>query len=423
MSEFTGERVIPGEVDIDLLNEHVARYAFAARLARGKRVLDAGCGAGYGAARLTACARQVVAIDIAPEAVEGACRQYGFARLQFLRGDCRDLPFQSGSFDLVVAFEVIEHLQEWERLLAEARRVLAPCGEMIISTPNRLYYSESRPGPNPFHVHEFDYEEFCSQLRRYFPHFQVFLQNHAEGVVFSPPELTGAATTVESGAGDPATSHFFVAVCSGRPLHGSPAFVYIPQSGNVLRERERHIALLEGELEQKNRWLEETKESLAALDREHREFRQRAQEIVDALEQENARKTEWGRQLETELERLKGLIETLQAELAERTAWALQLDAERSELAANYERLNQEAEKVRADLTACVDQLHQTEAELEERTRWALGLDQRVKDLDIQVQQLTNDLNSLFGSLAYRIGKRVGLAPIPPSDPRGRRNP
>ena len=46
MAEFTGERVIPGEVDVDLLNEHVARYAFAARLARGKRVLDAGCGGG-----------------------------------------------------------------------------------------------------------------------------------------------------------------------------------------------------------------------------------------------------------------------------------------------------------------------------------------------------------------------------------------
>jgi hypothetical protein len=45
LAEFTGERLIPGEVDIDLLNEHMARYHFAVRLARGKRVLDAGCGA------------------------------------------------------------------------------------------------------------------------------------------------------------------------------------------------------------------------------------------------------------------------------------------------------------------------------------------------------------------------------------------
>ena len=52
MAEFTGERLIPGQVDVDLLNEHMARYTFAVRLARGKRVLDAGCGAGYGSAEL-----------------------------------------------------------------------------------------------------------------------------------------------------------------------------------------------------------------------------------------------------------------------------------------------------------------------------------------------------------------------------------
>ena len=52
LAEFTGERVIPGEVDADLLNEHVARYLFAARMAGGRRVLDAGCGSGYGVAEL-----------------------------------------------------------------------------------------------------------------------------------------------------------------------------------------------------------------------------------------------------------------------------------------------------------------------------------------------------------------------------------
>ena len=65
MSEFTGERVIPGQVDVDLLNEHLARYSFAARLARGKRVLDAGCGAGYGSAELARSAESVVGVDVA----------------------------------------------------------------------------------------------------------------------------------------------------------------------------------------------------------------------------------------------------------------------------------------------------------------------------------------------------------------------
>ena len=50
--EFTGERVVPGQTDVDLMNEHLARYGFAESLVAGKRVLDAGCGVGYGAARL-----------------------------------------------------------------------------------------------------------------------------------------------------------------------------------------------------------------------------------------------------------------------------------------------------------------------------------------------------------------------------------
>ena len=68
MAEFTGERVIPGQVDADLLNEHMARYAFAARLSRRKQVLDAGCGSGYGSAELAKAAAGVLGIDRSAEA-------------------------------------------------------------------------------------------------------------------------------------------------------------------------------------------------------------------------------------------------------------------------------------------------------------------------------------------------------------------
>jgi len=130
--EFTGERVVPGQVDADLLNEHLARYAFAARLARGRRVLDAGCGTGYGSAELAATAFSVIGADLAADAVDYARAEYRLPNLRFEQASCNALPHRDAIFDMVVAFEVIEHLPRWREFLLEARRVLASNGLFIV---------------------------------------------------------------------------------------------------------------------------------------------------------------------------------------------------------------------------------------------------------------------------------------------------
>ena len=121
MKEFTGERVIPGLVDDELWDEHVARYAFASRLASGKRVLDIGCGNGYGVAQMARTAAFAVGIDSAAEAADAI----------FVQASATALPFKPESFDLITAFEVIEHLNAWEQMLAEATRAASgrhvPC--------------------------------------------------------------------------------------------------------------------------------------------------------------------------------------------------------------------------------------------------------------------------------------------------------
>jgi len=413
VTPFTGERVIPGEVDVDLLNEHLARYAFAARLSRGKLVLDAGCGVGYGSARLAIPARRVIGLELAADAVAMAHDRYALPNLQFLQGDCRALPFPDGSFDLITAFEVIEHLHEWDRLLSESRRVLAAWGALVVSTPNRLYYTEQRPTPNPFHAHEFDYAEFRSALQQHFPHVRIFLENHTASVVFAPTEPSGVETAIEHLADDPDGAHFFVAVCSPRPLHGGPAFVFVPQSANVLREREHHIALLEGELDQKNRWLEESKQALHELHQRYQALEAEATQVIHSLEEENATKTAWNHQTQEELDRLKAVLESLRAEFDERSRWAMQLEAERSEMEANYQRLGEAEENVRQDLKACVDQLHATEAELESRTTWAQNLEQEVNNLRQRLADLTASLTGILQSPGYRVAKRLGLSPKP----------
>jgi SAM-dependent methyltransferase len=400
--EFTGERVIPGQVDADLLNEHLARYAFAARLARGKRVLDAGCGAGYGAAELAESAFSVVGADIAADAVAFAREHYPLPHLAFEQASCTALPHPDAAFDLVVAFEVIEHLPGWRDFLLEVRRVLAPTGQFIVSTPNKLYYAESRSraGANPFHVHEFEFDEFRAELSAFFPHISLFLENHVEGVAFRPLHEGAGGTTevrVDGGETPPAESHFFVAVCAHRPQTGNPTFVYVPSAANVLRERETHIALLEGELRRKDDWLEDAKRDLGDLDREHRK-------LTAELEESNR----WAGRLDRELAASGVRIVELQHELAAGQAAAqariAELDRENRTKSEWAQQLDAQLDGKLQELARCVEYLHAAEKTVEERTRWAQGL-------NAEVAQLRRSLDLLEASRWVRLGRRVGLGP------------
>ncbi len=322
MIEFTGERVVPDQVDVDLWNEHLARYAFAARLAGGKWVLDAGCGSGYGSAELAATARTVIGLDVSADAVGYARQSYGSPNVSFVEASCASLPIASESIDLVVAFEVIEHVADWQAFLHDVQRVLAPGGRLVISTPNKDYYAETRrhTGPNPYHVHEFDFAEFTTELRARFPHVALYLENHVEAIAF-PQADSSANGTPEllqvGGAADPATAHFFLAVCSSNP-QPPPAFLYVPSTANVLRERELHIDKIEIDL---------------------RRLRTEKQELVDMFRAQTAELAEMAAgyeakivQLQNELAEMsagyEAKIAELETENLDKTKWAQRLDAQ-----------------------------------------------------------------------------------------------
>ncbi|HTX33894.1 MAG TPA: methyltransferase domain-containing protein [Bryobacteraceae bacterium] len=415
MVEFTGERVIPDQVNVDLLNEHMARYMFAARLASGKRVLDAGCGAGYGSAELARTAHRVVGIDRAPEALAFAREHYQAANLEFQRASCAALPFPNAAFDLVVAFEIIEHLDAWREFLLEVRRVLAPAGQFLVSTPNRLYYKESRgsTGANPFHVHEFDFDEFRRELKLFFPHVSMYLENHTEGITFQPHEAGNTAEVrVEAAEAVAAESHFFLAVCADRPLVGNPTFVYVPRAANVLREREHHIVLLDSEIVRKNEWLADAQrrhEELLALFAEQKESLERSNRWAESLnrelderaaciaglQQELAREQEAARQM---AEGYAAKVAELEADIRDKTQWAIDTET----------RLTAEVRHQTGELGKAVEALHHTEQELDQRTRWALSLQE-------EGARLAQLLALVRGSRWVRLGRKVGLGPELPA--------
>lgn len=332
--EFTGERIIPGSVDDDLLNEHLCRYRFAQLLVEDKVVLDVGSGVGYGSRILAETAGSVLALDVAEEAVRYGGERYAGENIELVVGDCRELPLDGDSMDVVVSFELIEHLQAQDAHLLEVSRVLKPDGVTIISTPNRIFYSQESKRANPFHTHEFDFQEFRDFLKSVFGSVQIYFQNHVAGLIVGNPSLYREVTTcLEEEAGDlETTSNYFVAVCTHGREHqpASGNFCLLPGTGNLLRERQQNIQRLEEEVARLDRALTrlqgEYEERTGWAQQLNRRVRSRDQALM-RLRAEFEDRSRWAEELSRQLEEKDQAIVQLQSEFEERTRWALEMDA------------------------------------------------------------------------------------------------
>ncbi len=173
--DFTGERFIPG-VTGEIEMEHYHRYYLASEIVRGKQVLDIACGEGYGAALMSKWAQRVIGVDIDPDAVGHARDAYRSGNLEFHCGSCAAIPLPDASVDVVVSFETIEHHDQHHEMMEEIVRVLRPGGVLMMSSPDRVEYSE-RPGfHNEFHVKELDRTELENLITQYFPAFELYGQ-------------------------------------------------------------------------------------------------------------------------------------------------------------------------------------------------------------------------------------------------------
>ncbi|OGL45655.1 MAG: hypothetical protein A2W05_01840 [Candidatus Schekmanbacteria bacterium RBG_16_38_10] len=196
--EFTGERFIPGEGGAQIYYEHLNRYLLAQKLIRGKRVLDFGCGEGYGSNILSMKASSVIGLDISRETVENARVKYAKGNLNFIIGDCRSIPFKDNYFDVVISFEVIEHLEEQATMIEEANRILSHDGILIISSPNKKVFTEEGGALNKFHVKELYREEFVDLLEKYFSEVFLFGQDSVGGSIIWTEKRGSKKNSVEN---------------------------------------------------------------------------------------------------------------------------------------------------------------------------------------------------------------------------------
>ena len=255
------ERFEPAQLTGRIAYEHLHRYALCRDRVAGQRVLDVACGAGYGTNILAEVAAETVGVDIDAGAISRASKKYRRENLKFITADCCDMPFEASSFDVVVANEMIEHINDQESFLREVKRVLKPGGLLLVSTPNKPVYNRYKP-PNPFHVAEMDVAEFRRLLRRHFKHvrltglrmalvsaaFEVGAANH-------PSNLAAAKTyrAASSSSDWPQVSNdelsfddpeYLLASCSDDSLDEEPSFstVFFSNEDDLWLEHEKIMA-------------------------------------------------------------------------------------------------------------------------------------------------------------------------------------
>ena len=231
---FTGERFLP-EREGEIWYEHWHRYALARQLSQHCSVLDVACGEGYGAAMAAENADRVVGVDISPETILHAKTRYGhIANLDFIPASCDRLPFPDASFDLVISFETIEHIEMQQSFIAEIARVLRPDGLLLLSSPNKRLYSDAHDYHNEFHVRELYRNELEELLCEAFPFrswlgqkllFHSAIWPEGEPVV-ATEYLVGDGGKVAASACPAVEPMYYIVACSRNPSK-------LPQSLNT----------------------------------------------------------------------------------------------------------------------------------------------------------------------------------------------
>jgi 2-polyprenyl-3-methyl-5-hydroxy-6-metoxy-1,4-benzoquinol methylase len=246
-SDWSGER-LETYITNEIMVEHIHRYAIACELVQNKKVLDIACGEGYGSYLMANDAFSVTGIDINSIVIEKAREKYKRSNLQFLQGPADKIPVEDHVFDIVVSFETIEHLENHQLIFNEIKRVLKPEGVLIISTPNKLFYSDKNGYVNPFHKKELYLNEFKDLLSKSFINYRVYSQTYINGSLIREIDsesikdvYSGSYQNFYKMSGAPML--FMIAIASDQPLIEISGSIFIhPKSiSEMMKENEQII--------------------------------------------------------------------------------------------------------------------------------------------------------------------------------------
>lgn len=175
-----GERIYPGSVesveDYVLYLKHLFAYDYTkSKLITGQKILEVGCGEGYGTYLLAQSESNIIGVDIDSMTIDNANANYGSDNCGYQLYDGLKLPFADAEFDVVVSFQVIEHVFDDVAFLKEIKRVLKVGGVAYLATPCREY--RLRPGQKPwnrFHLREYGRDDFSNLLTGLFDDVRMY---------------------------------------------------------------------------------------------------------------------------------------------------------------------------------------------------------------------------------------------------------
>lgn len=195
--------------------EHIHRYELAAELCAGLKVLDLGCGTGYGSGILAAACRRVVGVDNDVATVDTAQATVGRETgADFEVGDAHEVLARplADEFDAIVLFETLEHLARPDEAIAALRARAEEGLKLLVSVPN----DKALRAENPYHVSTYGYED-AVELAAGFGDGALLFQFLAEGSIVrgeDADDSAGRLVAVERGEPEYA-NHFLVCINFG----------------------------------------------------------------------------------------------------------------------------------------------------------------------------------------------------------------
>jgi 2-polyprenyl-3-methyl-5-hydroxy-6-metoxy-1,4-benzoquinol methylase len=168
----------------EVKHEHYHRYFFALQFCEEKAVLDVASGEGFGSALLGKVAQKVLGIDLSPEAVARASRNYRSERVSFAVADYAAIPLSDASVDVVVAVETLGHIADPGMFFHEIKRILRPEGMLVISMSNAKVHKDLATGLSQ--VKELDADAFNAILSEHFSNYRLLRQWSVIGSAILP---------------------------------------------------------------------------------------------------------------------------------------------------------------------------------------------------------------------------------------------